>query len=254
MDGVRTDRPITYHTASLRIFAPRERYVQRVCPEDVLLLVTDGVLRFREDGTDYEIRPGEYHIHRHGTAQSGPLPSDEPRYLYVHLTGEWGAAEDGNVVPQDGAFDPAALWPLMAQVDALAHGGAPYLALLSAVCTLLLRLVPVTADEPPVAQIARYLDGAVGRPVTIGELAERFRFSPGHLIVLFRRAYGVTPIAYLERRRLQEAARLLEVTSDPIGEIAARCGYATYSHFFRSFCRAYGLSPEAWRQARRIGG
>ena len=70
-------------------------------------------------------------------------------------------------------------------------------------------------------------------------------------VSIFLPFFNLRNLLYLIRRT---AARLLEVTSDTIGEIAARCGYATYSHFFRSFCRAYGLSPEAWRQARRIGG
>ena len=42
-----------------RAFQPGEKHVTRVCPEDVLLLMFSGVLRFTEDGVPVEVRGGE---------------------------------------------------------------------------------------------------------------------------------------------------------------------------------------------------
>ena len=67
MEGINLERPITYKYASLRYFLEGEHHVSRLCRDDVLLLVFDGVLRFTEDGKPYEIHKGEYHIQRHGS-------------------------------------------------------------------------------------------------------------------------------------------------------------------------------------------
>ena len=74
---------IQYLFASLRYFDEKEYHVDRVCSDDVLLLVFEGVLRFSEDGVGYEIHPGEYHIQKHNSIQKGDRPSDSPKYLYV---------------------------------------------------------------------------------------------------------------------------------------------------------------------------
>ena len=46
MQGIDLNKPIRYKTASLRFFKEGEHHISRRCPEDVLLLVYDGVLRF----------------------------------------------------------------------------------------------------------------------------------------------------------------------------------------------------------------
>ncbi len=65
---------------------------------------------------------------------------------------------------------------------------------------------------------------------------------------------GTTFGEQLLRVRLERARRLLsdERFSDvPIGEIAARCGFAEPSHFARCYRRRYGSAPGAYRTASR---
>lgn len=63
MQGIDLNKPIRYKTASLRFFKEGEHHISRRCPEDVLLLVYDGVLRFSEDGVPFEISAGQYYMH-----------------------------------------------------------------------------------------------------------------------------------------------------------------------------------------------
>ena len=74
-----------------RSFQPGEKHVTRVCPEDVLLLMFSGVLRFTEDGVPVEVRGGEYYIQKRGLSQQGQVPSDCPVYYYVHFLGHWSS-------------------------------------------------------------------------------------------------------------------------------------------------------------------
>ena len=60
-------KPIEYIYASFRYFEDGEKHVTRFCKHDVLLLVFDGVLKFTENGEDYEIHKGEYYIQKNGS-------------------------------------------------------------------------------------------------------------------------------------------------------------------------------------------
>ncbi len=67
---------------------------------------------------------------------------------------------------------------------------------------------------------------------------------------------GTTFGGELLRIRLERARRVLideRFGEVPIGEIAARCGFAEPSHFARCYRRRFGSAPAAYRSARRRG-
>lgn len=66
----------------------------------------------------------------------------------------------------------------------------------------------------------------------------------------FKRAIGVGMRRYIERQRMQAAARLLTVTQAPVSEIAWALGYAYVESFDRAFRRCRGCSPSAFRARR----
>jgi AraC family transcriptional regulator len=49
--------------------------------------------------------------------------------------------------------------------------------------------------------------------------------------------------------RLERAARLLARSSESVSGVAARCGCADHGHLTRTFRRAHGLTPSAYRAA-----
>ncbi len=80
-------------------------------------------------------------------------------------------------------------------------------------------------------------------------VAEEHRISRRYLHMLFHRA-GTTFCDALMNARLEQAFRLLsdQRFSDlPVGEVAARCGFAEPSHFARRFKDSYGMSPKSFR-------
>ena len=60
---------------------------------------------------------------------------------------------------------------------------------------------------------------------------------------------GQTPMDYIRSRRLHRALGLLRDTPLPIGEIAARVGYASQSAFAAAMLREFGASPGALRRS-----
>src|SRR4029450_5363553 len=72
-----------------------------------------------------------------------------------------------------------------------------------------------------------------------------------HFLRVFSAVVGVTPHQYLVRSRLRHAARLLADEDRAVTDIAFDVGFADLSNFVRTFHRAAGVSPRAFRHAAR---
>jgi AraC family transcriptional regulator len=59
---------------------------------------------------------------------------------------------------------------------------------------------------------------------------------------------GTPPHRWVLRRRIERAEQLLDGSTVPLGEIAARCGFADQSHFTKVFARVARVTPGDWRR------
>ena len=71
----------------------------------------------------------------------------------------------------------------------------------------------------------------------------------GNRISTSRKELGITPIAYLNRYRVNQAKNLLTTTYKNITEIAMEVGFSDSSYFSRVFRLEVCMSPEAYRRA-----
>ena len=105
---------------------------------------------------------------------------------------------------------------------------------------------------PPVRHLLRAKDLADARyaePLRVDDLARAARLSRAHFSAEFRRAFGVSPHAYLLTRRLERAAAMLRTTDRTVAEICFAVGLRSVGSFTTSFTRAYGISPSGYRAA-----
>ena len=100
-------------------------------------------------------------------------------------------------------------------------------------------------------QAARLLD----EPEAWGEalpsvegLAARLGVSDRHVRRIFEAQFGVSPVQYLQTRRLLTAKQLLADTALPITQIALISGYASVRRFNAAFVGHYGLNPTRLRR------
>jgi AraC-like DNA-binding protein len=89
---------------------------------------------------------------------------------------------------------------------------------------------------------ARYAD-----PLGVDDMAAAAGLSRAHFSREFRRAFGVSPHAYLLTRRLERAATLLRTTDRSVAEVCFDVGLRSLGSFTTSFTRTYGVSPAAYR-------
>ena len=101
-------------------------------------------------------------------------------------------------------------------------------------------------------RIAAYLNIEFTKTISLEVLCDEFHYSKNHIINQFKAEYNMTPIAYIDELRLNQAMHLMEITSAPIESIIRESGFTTYTHFFRLFRRKTGLSPTEWRKKIRV--
>jgi transcriptional regulator GlxA family with amidase domain len=91
---------------------------------------------------------------------------------------------------------------------------------------------------------------SVANPVE--EMIKRSRLAERTFKRRFTNATGLTPIAYVQRLRIEDAKRRLERTEAPVDAISWRVGYEDPAFFRRLFKRTTGLAPGAYRKRFRI--
>jgi two-component system response regulator YesN len=78
--------------------------------------------------------------------------------------------------------------------------------------------------------------------------------NPDYLTRVFKKETGLSISDYVMGQRLGMAADLLSSTDLPVGAIAAKVGYANFSHFSRMFKKHTGLGPIEYRTKEQHGG
>jgi transcriptional regulator GlxA family with amidase domain len=91
---------------------------------------------------------------------------------------------------------------------------------------------------------------SVANPVE--EMIQRSKLAERTFKRRFANATGLTPIAYVQRLRIEDAKRRLERTDASVEEIGWRVGYEDGAFFRRLFKRITGLTPGAYRKRFRI--
>lgn len=83
--------------------------------------------------------------------------------------------------------------------------------------------------------------------ITIDEVAEYTGVSRSTLFREFREEMGVSPKEYLDRFRIERAARLLDTTDLKVSAVAASVGYENGLYFSKAFKKYTGKSPTQYR-------
>jgi transcriptional regulator GlxA family with amidase domain len=107
-------------------------------------------------------------------------------------------------------------------------------------------------ERSALRDVQRFAVENLAADLSVQALAERAHMSTRHFARSFRAETGITPARYVERLRLEAARRALEDTREPLGALAARCGFGTAETMRRSFLRALGVGPAEYRRRFHI--
>ena len=100
---------------------------------------------------------------------------------------------------------------------------------------------------PHLRQAHDHIDRHYASPIGLDELARVAGVSKYHFARSFEAAYGLTPIRYLTRRRVERAQDLLRHANLTVTEICFLVGFSSLGSFSSLFNRLVGESPTAYR-------
>lgn len=110
-----------------------------------------------------------------------------------------------------------------------------------------------TVTTKSVQQMLQYIDDHFADDLTVDRLADVFHYTPGHIWRLFKDEIGLSPVEYINERRLSEAKTYLLTTDKSISAIAHEIGFRHASYFSQVFRKQSGLTPREYRAAQFPG-
>ncbi len=245
---------------ALKRFAPDEVHVTRIYGCSVLILMTEGILRFCEDGVLIELEKGEYYIQPANRFQSGylgkepllPFFGKAPNYYYFEFEGGvYGDSEKDNGIPLRGTWDGVMMTSVLHACelanDRLANVNR---FMCNAYLYKILGLLYTNRSEISmkmqfVSKVRDYVDSNYSSVTLVDDMARHFGYTLDYIYKLFQREYGVSLHRYLQTVRMEQALCIIRNTDTPIIQIPSIVGYANYTSFYRTFLKYYGVSPQA---------
>lgn len=97
-------------------------------------------------------------------------------------------------------------------------------------------------------RLDQYISDNLAAAIRTCDLAAQLKLSSSHFSHMFKQTFGITPLAYVARKRIEAAREAMLATDQPLTQIAHAHGFCDQSHFTRTFRRETGLSPLIWRQ------
>ncbi|MBQ6598430.1 MAG: helix-turn-helix transcriptional regulator [Lentisphaeria bacterium] len=221
-------------------------------------LLLDGVLHYTQNKITEDVHPGEvYIIHKGSDTRFEQRPGEHfhrlrlmfrgnlviPLAISLQLTGE-------RIIPLQDPETAAAKFREIIDLLAVPNpDGAVISALGYALLTSVAGQTGQQKKMPPLLeQILSSINGDLSYRYSIADFARQHGCGVHTLMRLFRKHLGITPSAYRERLRFEQACRLLHTTDLSVKEISERLGYCDQLYFSAAFRKRAGCPPTVYRR------
>lgn len=105
----------------------------------------------------------------------------------------------------------------------------------------------LSARSPEILAAERYIRANLSQRFGVDDMARHIGVGRRTLARRFREASGMSPLAFVQRIRVEHAVHLLETTAMSVEAIADAVGYDGVTAFRRVFRRETGRAPSAYR-------
>lgn len=237
--------------------------------EYVLIYCMSGAGWYALDNNIYKVRANQYFILPPNRPHTYASDNDNPWTIYwIHFTGPHAAiySEDSQK-PQD--IRPA----LNSRISERQHvfeeifstlerstdlESLRYASSLLHYYLASMRYLRLYRQEAPTSSslidaAKHYMQENIEKHLTLEQIAHYTGYSPSHFSSLFRKATGESPLAYLNRLKIEHACLLLKTTDMRINQICHKVGISDNYYFSRLFKQHTGISPKQFRVPQDSG-
>jgi YesN/AraC family two-component response regulator len=101
-----------------------------------------------------------------------------------------------------------------------------------------------------IQQAQKFIHNNFSAAISLDQVAETACLSKYYFSRLFKETTGLTYPSYLNRVRIEQAKKLLDIGALSITDVGYSVGYASMTHFDRIFKKLVGSSPSQYRLQR----
>lgn len=99
-----------------------------------------------------------------------------------------------------------------------------------------------------ILKVLRYIRKHINENITMEEMTNLCYLSKDHFIRLFKKEMGITPIQYINRKKIEKAQLMLITNNQSIKDIAYALSFQNVYYFNRLFKKITGTTPMEYRE------
>ena len=108
-----------------------------------------------------------------------------------------------------------------------------------------------TSDER-MKQVLRYIHEHIADKIDVEDLANLASITKTYFIRLFKQEFGLSPVQYINLKKVERAQLLLYTTDCSVKEVAYKLGFSDHNYFIRLFHKVAGITPQEYRRQLRL--
>jgi AraC-like DNA-binding protein len=220
-----------------------------------ICFILEGEYRERADGHEHSLQPGALQFHAPGERHSNVFSShaDVLTLLISIDPARWVRLATPRPVRPDMILRNCSyeIRRELNRGDDAARAALEGWSMLS--LSLLARgRYEVKENEPPwLREAAAVIEQRVGEAISLSTLAADVGVHRATLAAAFRRFRNISVGEYIRAQRVRRVSHALLTSKVPLCEMATQFGFYDQAHMNRVFRKATGISPGAYRAARR---
>ncbi|MGN1236644.1 MAG: AraC family transcriptional regulator, partial [Bacteroidaceae bacterium] len=256
-------------------------YCERNTPinQFVLIYCVDGAVWYRVGNMQHEVARGEFFILPPGIPHSYGADENNSWTIYwVHFSGEHAAIYAENMqTPQkiNVAFNSRIMDRIsifeeilstlqsgdslenLRYASSLLHHFLASMRYLKQFRTSQVnaggRLSFAISDEKAICENAiHFMRENIEYHISLQKILDYIGYSQSHFSAMFKRQMGISPHAFFNRMKMEQACELLRETDMKINQICHKLGIKDQFYFSRLFSKVIGVSPSAYRKGNKV--
>ena len=96
--------------------------------------------------------------------------------------------------------------------------------------------------------VLNYIDSHLGEQIRLAKLAKLASYEKTYFSTLFKQVFSISPIAYIQNKRIEKAKSLLRNTNAKLEAIAQDLAFKDAFHFSKTFKKITGEPPSEFRK------
>ena len=106
----------------------------------------------------------------------------------------------------------------------------------------------IWTNDERMRRILKYIHEHITDEIEVEELAGVACVTKTYFIRLFKQEFGISPVQYINKKKVERAQLLLFTTNKSVKEVSYMLGISDHSYFIRLFRKLVGITPQEYRR------